>query len=75
MSQGFRDYERLKIVTNTDPRGYEYHWFALGGARATPAHSTDLESIADGYVAVTPLNLDLTDREALAGLTACFPGA
>ncbi len=26
----------------------------------TPAHSTDLEAIEDGFVSVTPLHLDLT---------------
>jgi 5'-nucleotidase len=70
VGQGLRDYGRLRIVTNTDPRGYDYHWFALGPSVATPAHSTDLEAIADGYVAVTPLHLDLTHRESLAMLDA-----
>ena len=66
--QGLRDYGRLQIVTNHDPRGYEYHWFALGQTVQTPAHATDLEAIADGYVAVTPLHLDLTHRSSLAML-------
>ncbi|MCM8730146.1 5'/3'-nucleotidase SurE [Hephaestia sp. GCM10023244] len=71
-SQGLRDYGRLQIVSNTDPRGYEYHWFALGPTIETPAHSTDLEAIADGYVAVTPLHLDLTHRESLAMLGQAY---
>ena len=29
----------------------------------TPGHATDLEAIADGYVAVTPLHLDLTHED------------
>ena len=65
VGQGLRDYGRLQIVTNTDPRGYEYHWFALSGAVETPLHSTDLEAIADGYISVTPLHLDLTHAESL----------
>jgi 5'-nucleotidase len=72
VGQGLRDYGRLRIVTNTDPRGYDYHWFALGPTVETPAHSTDLEAIADGYVAVTPLHLDLTHRESLAMLDAAY---
>jgi 5'-nucleotidase len=28
--QGLRDYGRLRIVERTDPRGYDYFWFALG---------------------------------------------
>ena len=31
----------------------------------TPGHATDLEAIADGYVAVTPLHLDLTHEGSL----------
>lgn len=72
VSQGFRDYGRLRIVTNTDPRGFEYHWFALGGVEQTPAHSTDLEAVSDGYIAVTPLHLDLTHYESMARLIATF---
>ena len=71
-AQGFRDYSRLGIVTNRDPRGYDYHWFALGGAKQTPAHATDLEAVIDGYVSVTPLTLDLTDRTTMATLAAHF---
>jgi 5'-nucleotidase len=69
--QGLRDYGRLKIDQRTDPRGYDYFWFALGPMLQTPGHSTDLEAVADGYVSVTPLHLDLThdpSLEAMAGL-------
>ncbi|QNQ11112.1 5'/3'-nucleotidase SurE [Sphingomonas alpina] len=71
-NQGLRDYGRLQIVTNRDPRGYEYHWFALGPTVETPAHSTDLEAIAEGFIAVTPLHLDLTHHESLDMLNAAF---
>ena len=69
--QGLRDYGRLKIVQRTDPRGYDYFWFGLGAMVHTPGHTTDLEAIADGYVSVTPLHLDLThdpSLERIAGL-------
>ncbi|MES2044915.1 MAG: 5'/3'-nucleotidase SurE [Pseudomonadota bacterium] len=72
VGQGLRDYGRLQIVTNRDPRGYQYHWFALGPTIETPAHATDLEAVADGYVAVTPLHLDLTHRDSLAMLDAAY---
>ncbi len=66
--QGLRDYGRLRIVQRTDPRGYNYYWFGLGPMIETPGHATDLEAIADGYVAVTPLHLDLTHEESLMPL-------
>ena len=63
-AQGLRDYGRLQVDERTDPRGYNYYWFGLGPAKETPAHDTDLEAIADGFVALTPLQLDLTDNVA-----------
>jgi 5'-nucleotidase len=70
--QGFRDYGRLKIEQRTDPRGYEYFWFALGPTVQTPGHVTDLEALADGYISVTPLHLDLTHEPSLASLTELY---
>ena len=70
--QGIRDYGRLKIVRRTDPRGYDYFWFALGPTVQTPGHSTDLEAIADGWVSVTPLHLDLTHEPSLARLSELY---
>ena len=72
VGQGLRDYGRLKIVTNTDPRGYDYHWFSLSGTVETPMQATDLEAVADGYIAVTPLHLDLTHVESIAMLGRAY---
>ncbi|MFZ5747301.1 MAG: 5'/3'-nucleotidase SurE [Pseudomonadota bacterium] len=65
VSQGFREYGRLKIDKRTDPRGFPYYWFGLGRVEHTPAHATDLEAVEDGFVSVTPLHLDLTHSESL----------
>ena len=70
--QGFHDYARGSIVEGTDPRGYRYYWFGLHGMEHTPAHNTDLEAIADGFIAVTPLMLDLTHDPSLAALKNGF---
>lgn len=70
--QGLRDYGRLRIVQRTDPRGYDYFWFGLGPMIETPSHSTDLEAIADGYVAVTPLHLDLTHTPSLDRMAGLY---
>ncbi len=70
--QGFHDYGRLRIDQRTDPRGFPYYWFGLAPIEQTPGHVTDLEVVADGYVAVTPLALDLTDESALGDMAARF---
>ncbi len=66
--QGFHDYSRGSIVKGTDPRGYPYYWFGLHAVEQTSGHDTDLEAIADGFVAVTPLHVDLTHEASLATL-------
>jgi 5'-nucleotidase len=70
--QGIRDYGRLRIIERTDPRGYDYFWFGLAPVVETPGHSTDLEVIADGYVSVTPLHLDLTHDPSIERLRERF---
>ena len=70
--QGFHDYSRGSIVEGKDPRGHRYFWFGLHAIEHTLDHGTDLEAIADGYVAVTPLQLALTHHSSLASLAARF---
>ena len=70
--QGLRDYGRLRIIERSDPRGFPYFWFGLAPVVETPGHSTDLEVIADGFVSVTPLHLDLTHEPSLPDLEALF---
>ncbi|MEQ1497329.1 MAG: 5'/3'-nucleotidase SurE [Novosphingobium sp.] len=72
--QGFHDYARGSLVEGTDPRGYSYFWFGLHGIEHTPGHATDLEAIQDGYISVTPLQLDLTHEGSLAQLAERFGG-
>ena len=73
--QGRRDYGRAEVVKRTDPRGFNYYWFGLGPAQASPAHDSDLEAIADGFVSVTPLHLDMTHDPMLAALRERFSGS
>lgn len=70
--QGFHDYGRTRIVEGTDPRGYRYYWFGLGTGEHTPGHATDLEAIAEGWITVTPLHLDLTHDPSLAAVAALY---
>ena len=71
--QGFHDYARGSVVEGRDPRGFRYYWFGLHGIEHTAGHATDLEAIEDGYIAVTPLQLDLTCEAELKALEETFP--
>lgn len=66
--QGFHDYARGTVVEGRDPRGFRYFWFGLDDIEHTLDHGTDLEAISDGYVSVTPLQLDLTHHASLGNL-------
>lgn len=66
--QGFHDYARGSVVEGMDPRGFPYFWFGLHGIEHTAGHATDLEAIAEGYVSVTPLQLDLTHEASLRAM-------
>lgn len=66
--QGFHDYSRGSVVEGKDPRGLPYYWFGLHAIEHTIDHGTDLEAINEGYVSVTPLQLDLTHHASLDSL-------
>lgn len=66
--QGFHDYSRGSVVEGRDPRGYPYYWFGLEAIEHTLDHGTDLEAIDDGYISVTPLQLDLTHHSSIGAL-------
>ncbi len=72
--QGFHDYSRGSIVEGKDPRGHRYFWFGLHAIEHTLDHGTDLEAIAEGHIAVTPLQLDLTHHSSIASLAQRFEG-
>jgi 5'-nucleotidase len=62
--QGMRVYH-AELDRRIDPRGRAYYW--IGGQHPTgiPDPGTDIGALADGYVSITPLQLDLTDHEAV----------
>ena len=70
--QGFHDYARGSLVEGVDPRGRPYYWFGLEDIEHTLDHGTDLEAVGEGYIAVTPLHLDLTHHASLGTLAERF---
>ncbi|WEK46057.1 MAG: 5'/3'-nucleotidase SurE [Candidatus Andeanibacterium colombiense] len=70
--QGFHDYARGSVVESVDPRGRPYFWFGLEDVEHTLDHGTDLEAVNDGYVSVTPLQLDLTHHASIGLLADRF---
>lgn len=58
-----------------DPRGRTYYWLRGEPPRLPTRNGqpSDDWAVAHGYVSVTPLRRDLTDRELLAPLLGVFP--
>jgi 5'-nucleotidase len=62
---GHRVYEG-KIVEQQDPRGRTHYWIGGGSPQWSLLEGTDMGAVHAGFVAVTPLHLDLTHHRALA---------
>jgi 5'-nucleotidase len=65
--QGLRVY-RDSLDRRKDPRGRPYYWIGGEAPTAIPEEGTDFGALADGYVAITPLQLDLTAYNALQAI-------
>jgi 5'-nucleotidase len=55
-----------EVSIRTDPRGREYYWIGgPGGVRHEPMAGSDTEAVDEGFVSVTPLELEATSAEHL----------
>ncbi len=61
---GRREY-RDELIRRKDPFGRDYFWIGGGPPGGTGEPGTDLHAIADGYVSVTPVQLDLTNHNLI----------
>jgi 5'-nucleotidase len=64
---GFR-HRSEPILPARDPRGRPVYWVGPAGPQQDAGPGTDFEAIAQGYVSVTPLQIDLTRHSALPDL-------
>lgn len=72
VSQGLRNM-RDSLVRWTDPRGIPFYW--IGGVARDDSPTdvrTDLEAIQKGYISVSPLQLDLTNKAMLSHFEGAF---
>lgn len=64
---GFR-HKSEPVVKSTDAHGRTIYWVGPAGEGADSGDGTDFHAIRNGYVAVTPLKVDLTRHEAVDAL-------
>jgi 5'-nucleotidase len=55
-----------RVITQTSPRGETMYWIGSAGAAKEAGEVTDFHAASQGYVSVTPLQVDLTDHERLS---------
>ena len=65
--QGRRVY-RDAIQETFDPWGRKHYWIGGGTVHWSGGADTDEQAVRDGYISVTPIQLDLTNHTGLAYL-------
>ena len=65
--QGLRVYHS-RLDERSDPRGKPYYWIGGDAPTGVPERGTDVGALAEGFVSVTPLQLDLTAYRAVTDL-------
>ena len=56
------------VVRQTDPRGRPIYWVGAAGPEADAGEGTDFHAVRNGFVSITPIQVDLTRHEALPGV-------
>jgi len=62
--QGMRIYKD-ELVVREDPKGTPYYWIGGEFPSATMDEDSDFHAIENGYVSITPIQLDLTDHKVI----------
>jgi 5'-nucleotidase len=57
------------VIKQQSPRGETMYWIGAAGPAKDDAAGTDFHATHEGYVSVTPLQVDLTDVDTLASWT------
>jgi len=70
---GFR-HRSAPVMRAKDPRGRSVYWVGPAGPEQDAGPGTDFDTVARGYVSVTPLQVDLTRHAALQTLGSWLGG-
>ncbi len=66
--QGRRTYEN-SVTTLFDPHGRKCYWIGGGATVGDRGRGTDSHEVAEGYISITPIHLDLTNDQARGALS------
>lgn len=68
VAQGYRGHGRFRVEHTEAPSGRDFLWIAGGAQQDGSGEDTDATANLEGYVSVTPMTCDLTDRGALSAM-------
>ena len=55
-------------VQDTDPRGRRIYWIGAAGPEADAGEGTDFHAVKNGYVSITPMQVDMTKHSEIDSL-------
>jgi 5'-nucleotidase len=58
------------VIKTQSPRGETVYWVGAAGPAADAGEGTDFHAVDQHYVSVTPLQIDLTNREQMPDVRA-----
>jgi len=67
-----RRHKAENVIKAQNPRGEVVYWVGAAGAAADAGEGTDFHAIEAGFVSVTPLQIDLTNRDQMRDVTRWF---
>lgn len=71
-TQGRRDQQNLGVEERMDTWGNPYYWLGYALRRSNPERGTDIWAVYNGWISVTPLTMNLTERVVHARLSECI---
>jgi 5'-nucleotidase len=63
-----RRHKAEPVIRQNNPRGETVYWVGAAGEAADAGEGTDFHAVANGYVSITPLQVDLTHAAQIGAL-------
>ncbi|MCK9282913.1 MAG: 5'/3'-nucleotidase SurE [Rhodocyclaceae bacterium] len=63
-----RRHKAEPVVRQINPRGQTVYWVGPAGEAADAGEGTDFHAVANGYVSITPLQIDLTHTQQIGAV-------
>ncbi len=65
-----RRHKAENVIKQQSPRGETIYWVGAAGPEADAGEGTDFHAIRHGFASITPLQIDLTNRDQLTHVSA-----